>query len=273
MNGSHKKRVLVFGWGAAAEGVLEELAQFAGKSLAEVFCISHTSQASDSDLPEVCKRNGFRCILTDSDDEALSATKEFHPDLILSASYRKKIQSSVLDLAQDRINFHPSLLPRHRGCWSGFWAVFEGDEETGVTCHRLLEHFDSGRILHQERLPVLRDDTAASLYKRILPVTAVCARHVLQLYFSIGLPEGKEQVGEGSYHFRRLPFAGIVQPGWSDEQIERFIRAMHFPPFEGAVVLLSDGERVEVESLEHFKRLKPRLPVDAGSPFKRKAPE
>jgi len=274
-----KKRVLVFGWGAAAAGVLDEIAE--QSSLAEVSCISHTSQASECNLQEVCLRHGFNCTLTDSDDEVLSVTRKFEPDLILSASYRKRIHGCVLELAADCINFHPSLLPRHRGCWSGFWAVFEGDAETGVTCHRMVEHFDCGRILHQERLPVLPGDTAASLYRRIIPVTVVCARQVLGRFFGDGLPEGAEQSGEGSYHFRKLPFGGVIQPEWSDEQVERFIRAMHFPPFEGAVALLGsvvgapDVERVEVESLAHFQRLKPRLaaaPPPGSSPCKRKAP-
>jgi len=290
MNGStahpqqdkQKKRVLVFGWGAAAAGVLEEIAEQSRKGLAEVSCITHASQASECNLQEVCLRHGFSCVLTDSDDEVLSVTKSFGPDLILSASYRKRIHGCVLALATDCINFHPSLLPRHRGCWSGFWAVFEGDAETGVTCHRMVEQFDCGRLLHQERLQVLPDDTAASLYRRIIPVTAGCARQVLALYFGEGLPEGEEQSGDGSYHFRKLPFGGIIQHEWSDEQVERFIRAMHFPPFEGAVALLGsvegapDVERVAVESLAHFQRLKPRLAAAAaappGSPRKRKVP-
>ena len=40
-----------------------------------------------------------------------------------------------------------------------------------------------------------------------------------------------------SYHdisTRSLPFGGLIQPEWSDVQIDRFIRAMHFPPFEAA---------------------------------------
>ena len=37
--------------------------------------------------------------------------------------------------------------------------------------------------------------------------------------------------------------------GLGDWEVERFIRAMHFPPFEGATLLVN-GERREVESLE-----------------------
>lgn len=269
MNGreahQRKRRILVFGWGAAAEAVLHEIAVHASRGLAEVLCISHVSQAVDCDLQEVCNSQGFICALIDSDDEILSTAKQFQPDLIISASYRKKIRGSVLELTPECINLHPSLLPRHRGCWSGFWTIFEGDVDTGVTCHRLVEKFDCGRILHQEHLAVMPDDTAASIYARILPVTAVCARHILELYFGAGLPVGEEQQGPASYHYRRLPFAGVIQPDWSDVQIERFIRAMHFPPFEGAVVLVGGegGERIEVKSLEDYQRIRLRLAASA----------
>mmetsp|Transcript_15228 Transcript_15228/g.53490 ORF Transcript_15228/g.53490 Transcript_15228/m.53490 type:complete len:297 (-) Transcript_15228:197-1087(-) len=288
------KRILVFGWGAAAERVLREVAECRSRGAAlKVFCVSHLSQASDCDLSDVCASLEFECTLTDSDSEMLEAASGFAPDLIMSASYRKKLRPEVLALCADSINFHPSLLPKHRGCMSGFWAIFEGDAETGVTCHRMVERFDEGRILHQERLPVSPEDTSFfvtksrhqpklscdtcsmllvtlrfTIYKKILPVTAACARRVLEIYFASGLPEGEEQTGEGSYHFRRLPFDGVIQAEWTHEQVERFIRAMHFPPFDGAGVCFEGkdgGQRVLVESLDHYLRLKREAAAAGGA--------
>ena len=53
------------------------------------------------------------------------------------------------------------------------------------------------------------------------------------------MPIGRLHEGAGSYHTRGLPHGGkiadeIVAEG--DQAIEKFIRAMYFPPFEGAVV-------------------------------------
>ncbi|CAK8986338.1 unnamed protein product [Durusdinium trenchii] len=186
-------------------------------------------------------------VLLDSNAEILKVASGFRPDLIVSASYRKKITASVLNLCPDCVNFHPSLLPKHRGCWSGFWCIFDGDTETGVTCHRMVEDFDAGLILQQERLQVV--------YKKLLPVTANCARAVFSHYFSsTGLPPGEVQRGESSYHYRKLPFEGLIQPEWSEEQVERFIRAMYFPPFDGAALLVN-GRPMPVESLEAYRCL------------------
>jgi len=261
------RRVLVFGWGAAAEAVLREIAAYTGTAAAAtVLCISHTSQAGDCNLQDVCRELSMSCTLSDDDAAILALSSEFAPELIVSASYRRRLPNAVLELCLDCINFHPSLLPKHRGCWSGFWAIFEGDEETGVTCHRMVEAFDSGAILHQERLSILSIDTSASLYRRLLPVTADCARHVMQLFFgSNGLPAGHEQVGTASYHFRKLPFQGIIQSEWTDEQVERFIRAMHFPPYDGAAMLVN-GEKVFVDSLQDVCRIRRESELAAALP-------
>lgn len=254
--GDHGQRVLVFGWGAACEAVLSELAVYADERSAVVSCISQVSQADDCDLRDVCSRLGFACTLCDDDAELVAVSQSFAPTFIISASYRRRLPSSVLGLCAECINFHPSLLPRHRGCWSGFWAIFEGDAETGVTCHRMVEKFDEGRILHQVRMAIEIDDTSISIYKKLLPVTGQCARSVLALYFGdSGLPPGEEQQGPASYHFRKLPFGGLIQPEWSDTQIQRFIRAMHFPPFEGAAVAVDSGRRLEIGSVQEYRRI------------------
>mmetsp|Transcript_71721 Transcript_71721/g.232170 ORF Transcript_71721/g.232170 Transcript_71721/m.232170 type:complete len:229 (+) Transcript_71721:93-779(+) len=220
------KRILVFGWGAAAERVLREVAECRSRGAAlKVFCVSHLSQASDCDLSDVCASLEFECTLTDSDSEMLEAASGFAPDLIMSASYRKKLRPEVV-----------------------------GSKKC--------------RILHQERLPVSPEDTSFTIYKKILPVTAACARRVLEIYFASGLPEGEEQTGEGSYHFRRLPFDGVIQAEWTHEQVERFIRAMHFPPFDGAGVCFEGkdgGQRVLVESLDHYLRLKREAAAAGGA--------
>mmetsp|Transcript_10703 Transcript_10703/g.24396 ORF Transcript_10703/g.24396 Transcript_10703/m.24396 type:complete len:286 (-) Transcript_10703:60-917(-) len=262
--------ILVFGWGLACEAVLKELKPFVSEFGTKVHCVSHLSQASDCGLPEVCRGLGFTCELTDSDEDVLAIAKRMAPQLILSASYRRRIPMAVLDLCQDSLNFHPSLLPKHRGCWSGFWAIFDGDEESGVTCHRMMEKFDVGPILCQERFPLASDETSFSLYKKAIPVTASVAQVVFKLVFGAGLPPGDPQEGKSSYHRRNLPYSGLIQPEWSDTQVDRFIRAMVFPPFKGAALDV-DGEQVEVTSVEHYHQLldvaKPR--EAEGSPAKK----
>ena len=52
------------------------------------------------------------------------------------------------------LNGHPSLLPRHRGPLPVAWAIREGDEEIGITFHRMDAELDTGPILAQRRIPL-----------------------------------------------------------------------------------------------------------------------
>merc|ERR1711972_436069 len=99
------------------------------------------------------------------------------------------------------------------------------------------------------------------------PVTAACARQVLASYFGKGLPEGEEQQGSSSYHYRRLPFNGLIQPEWNDDRVERFIRAMYFPPFDGAAFSLGgeNGKRVLVNSVEDYQQLRQQAMATAAA--------
>jgi methionyl-tRNA formyltransferase len=62
------------------------------------------------------------------------------------------------------IQFHPSLLPLHRGPASIPWAIIRGRSETGLTIFRPTPGLDEGPVILQKRVPIGPNDTAASLY-------------------------------------------------------------------------------------------------------------
>jgi methionyl-tRNA formyltransferase len=78
----------------------------------------------------------------------------------------------VLTLPQlGTIQYHPSLLPRHRGRSAINWAIMQGDEMTGLTIFWVDEGIDTGPILLQKETPIGPDDTVGSLYfDRLFPM-------------------------------------------------------------------------------------------------------
>ncbi len=69
------------------------------------------------------------------------------------------------------IQFHPSLLPLHRGAASIPWAIIRGRSETGLTIFRPTPGLDEGPIILQKRCAIGPSDTAASLYfDKIFPL-------------------------------------------------------------------------------------------------------
>ena len=77
------------------------------------------------------------------------------PDLVVCMGFPWKIPPDALAVPRlGWLNGHPSLLPLHRGPLPIAWAIREGDEEIGVTFHRMDKELDTGPILSQRRFPL-----------------------------------------------------------------------------------------------------------------------
>ena len=77
------------------------------------------------------------------------------PDLVVCMGFPWKIPPDALAVPRlGWLNGHPSLLPRHRGPLPVAWAIREGDEEIGITFHRMDADLDTGPILAQRRYTV-----------------------------------------------------------------------------------------------------------------------
>ena len=78
------------------------------------------------------------------------------------------VKQPMLDAFPDRLlNIHPSLLPAFPGLEAWKQAVDAGAKESGCTVHYVDAGMDTGPIIAQAKVPVLPEDTAASLHQRI----------------------------------------------------------------------------------------------------------
>jgi len=66
------------------------------------------------------------------------------------------------------INIHPSLLPAYKGLDTHARALAAGEKEHGCTVHFVTPALDDGPTILQARVPVLADDTEATLAARVL---------------------------------------------------------------------------------------------------------
>lgn len=179
---------------------------------------------------------------------------KFQPDLGLSMYYPRIIKEEVLAIPRfGAFNFHPALLPRHRGCFSAPWAILEGDKETGVTCHEMVAQVDYGRILCQSRIVVANDDTAFSLYYKLADsaVTLLDEALVRLAQNPVSLVEQDEG---GCYHRREIPYNGQINLDWPMAKVERFIRAMYFPPHPPAELVIGETG-YPVYSMDEYRSL------------------
>ena len=80
---------------------------------------------------------------------------------ILSAKFIKKFKGKI-------INIHPSLLPKYRGLNTHQRAINSKDKYSGCTVHFVNSKLDSGKIILQKKVRILKNDTYYELAKRIL---------------------------------------------------------------------------------------------------------
>ena len=135
----------------------------------------------------------------DLDAAICSALLEAGAEVVVLAGYMKKIGPRTLATFDGRIlNIHPALLPRHGG--PGMYGIHPheavlaaGDHESGATVHVIDAHYDEGPILKQRRVPVLPDDTPATLQQRVLAEEHRIYAEVLSEVISgvIHLPVGR----------------------------------------------------------------------------------
>lgn len=92
----------------------------------------------------------------------------YAPDLVVSAGFMKLVGPAFLARFGGRtINTHPALLPSFPGMHGPRDALAHGVKVTGATLFLIDEGVDTGRILAQEPVRVLPDDTVESLHERI----------------------------------------------------------------------------------------------------------
>lgn len=136
------------------------------------------SNKPNAGIIEIAEENNIPAIIIDKEkffegDGYVAELKEKEIDLIVLAGFLLKIPDSLVQAFPQRIiNIHPALLPKYggKGMYGRFvhQAVIDNKEkESGITIHYVDGHYDNGDVIFQATCPVLQDDTADSLAKRV----------------------------------------------------------------------------------------------------------
>ncbi len=94
------------------------------------------------------------------------------PDLNVMAFVTSILPDSILNYPKmGTIQYHPSLLPKHRGGSAINWAIINGETKTGISVFWPDRGVDTGPILLQKEVEISPDDTVGSLYfEKLFPL-------------------------------------------------------------------------------------------------------
>jgi methionyl-tRNA formyltransferase len=214
------------------------------------------SASHDSAILRTCEEAGVSPLVMRAHQlQSQTAIEQLHGlqlDYIVCVHFPYLIRRPVLEAAGVGVlNLHPAYLPYNRGWHTPSWAILDGTP-AGATLHFMDESLDAGDIVYQQQVAIEPDDTAHTLYRRLLALEALVFR------------EGWQRLVTG--HARRLPQAGdratlhrrmdLLEPAVQKLDLDtpmrvgellRRLRALTTSRIDEAAYFESDGRKYRVQ--------------------------
>ena len=159
-------RIIVHGQQAFGKSVLEALLD-RGEDVVGVYCEPDREGRSPDPIKQCAVERGLPVFQPRSyrKPEAAGQMASLRPDLCVMAYVTLFVPEEVLNVpTRGSIQYHPSLLPRHRGGSSINWPLIWGETRTGLSIFWPDDGLDEGPILMQKEVEITDDDTLGSLY-------------------------------------------------------------------------------------------------------------
>jgi len=166
--------------------------------------------------------------------EVIEQVRAARPDFLFSFYYRSMLGPHLLALAaRGAYNVHGSLLPRYRGRVPVNWAVLHGERETGATLHVMALKPDAGDIVGQQAVPILPDDTAIEVFRKVAVAAELVLDRALPGLIAGTATHRPQDLAAGSYFGRRTARDGAIDWRAGAGAAHNLIRAVA-PPYPGA---------------------------------------
>jgi methionyl-tRNA formyltransferase len=158
-------RIICIGQAAFGEKILQKLTE-RGEEVVAVYTPQDIA-GKRNPLKELAIQIGIPVFQPRSmrDPEIYEEYTRLKPDLNVMAFVTSILPDSILNYPKmGTIQYHPSLLPKHRGGSAINWALINGETKTGITIFWPNRGVDTGPILLQKEVEISPDDTVGSLY-------------------------------------------------------------------------------------------------------------
>jgi methionyl-tRNA formyltransferase len=136
-----------------------------GDDVAAVFCAPEKGRPDPLRLAAQEKGLTVHQFPKLTDPAALDAMKAANAEVGVMAFVTQFVPQALCEIPKfGTIQFHPSLLPLHRGASSMSWSIILGRKETGFSIFRPTDGLDEGPVLLTRAVPIEDEDTMGSLY-------------------------------------------------------------------------------------------------------------
>ncbi len=134
------------------------------------------------------------------ESDGMELLKSLDLDYIIGVHFPYIVPDEVLEIPRIGVlNLHPALLPYNRGWHTPSWAILDGTP-IGATLHFMDSGLDTGDIVTQIEVEAWPEDTADTLYRRLVDLEVELFRQAWPLLASGSPPRQPQSINEGSGH-------------------------------------------------------------------------
>ena len=198
-------RIVVHGQQAFGKAVLEALLK-RKENIAGVYCAPDKPSAGKGGIDpmkEYALSQGLTVTQPKSwkDPATWEQLKALNADLCVMAYVTLFVPSQALNTPRlGTIQYHPSLLPMHRGPSSINWPIIQGSKKTGLTIFWPDDGLDEGPILLQKTIEIGPDDTLGTIYfNKLFPMGVEAMLEAVDLVKAGKAPRIVQDLSKGSY--------------------------------------------------------------------------
>ena len=189
-------------------------------------------------VERLARDHGLEVVTPHDPAELAGRLAAVAPDFIFSFYYRHMLPARMLAAARrGAFNVHGSLLPKYRGRVPVNWAILRGEAETGATLHEMVEKPDAGRIVDQMAVPILPDDVALDVFRKVTVAAELVMHRSLPRLVDGTAALTPQDLSQGSYFGGRGPEDGRIDWKRGGREIHDLVRAVA-PPYPGAFTTL-----------------------------------
>ena len=174
-----------------------------GDQVAGVFCAPEKEGAKPDPLKAAAQERKVPVFQFASlkSDEARAALRSLDVDLGIMAYVLQFAPQDFVSIPRlGTIQYHPSLLPKHRGPSSINWPIIRGETKTGLTIFRPTDGLDEGPVILQKDAAIGPDDTLGSVYfERLFPLGVAAMLEAADLVVAGRHTETVQDEAQASY--------------------------------------------------------------------------
>ena len=189
LNGKKKLNICVFISGRGTN--LKSLIKFSkekGSLIKIALVITNNKNAKGINF---AKKNNIKYIYINykntnvAENKIIINLKKNNINFICLAGFMKILSKKFINIYKNRIlNIHPSLLPSYKGLNSHRRVIKNKEKFTGGTVHFVNTKLDSGKIILQKKVRILKKDNELSLSKKVLKIENQIYPKAIKKYIS-----------------------------------------------------------------------------------------